>query len=231
MAECIVSGENCRADGAVLRQGNIDGPITGPYILAIHTTMSELESVAERKKTRKAATKKNGRVVGKSLGFAGAIAAGAFIAKRVQKSGRQIIVPEDAVLGRQPVTPSGATRRKFERLVDTSLSTRDAAKLLTSSTTAVTRQLRSRALYGFTMKQSWLLPVFQFRGTRVVRDLDKVLPRLNPGLHPIEVVNWFTTRHPDLVLEKRSLSPVDWLEAGGDATKVAHLAEELGSGL
>ncbi|HYO78441.1 MAG TPA: hypothetical protein VE010_18420 [Thermoanaerobaculia bacterium] len=196
--------------------------------------MSELETVAERKKTREAATKKKGRAVGKSIGVAGVIAAGAagaYIAQRVQKTGRQIIVPQEAVRGRQSASPSTATREKFERLITNSLSTHDAAKLLTSSATAITRQIRSRALYGFTTRNSWLLPKFQFCGTRAVRDLDKVLPRLNPGLHPIEVVNWFTTPHPDLVLDQRSVSPVDWLEAGGEATKVAQLAQELGSGL
>lgn len=156
----------------------------------------------------------------------------AVLAKRVQKGTRQIVVPKSVGLepSRATIT-SGVKRRKLDVILGSGLSPQDAAKLLASSATAVTRLVRHRALYGIQTQQGWVLPNFQFRGARPVRNLAPVLQSLSPGLHPVEVVNWFTKRHSDLVLGDSAVSPVEWLEAGGDTAKLAQLAEELGSGL
>ena len=74
------------------------------------------------------------------------------------------------------------------------------------------------------------MPKFQFFDARTLPGLEKVIPHLDSDLHPIEVVNWFTDPHVDLVIGDASVSPVEWLKAGRDAGIVMALADELGSG-
>jgi hypothetical protein len=51
------------------------------------------------------------------------------------------------------------------------------------------------ALYGVKHRRSWRLPRFQFddAGLGLVPGMDEVLPHLDPALHPLSVVHWFTT--------------------------------------
>jgi hypothetical protein len=96
----------------------------------------------------------------------------------------------------------------------------------------IRRRLLARQLYGIRRPAGWLIPAFQLVGEGVIPGLDRVVPRLPPGMHPLAVVRWFTTPQPDLTRmddpDEAALSPADWLRTGGDPAAVAELAENAG---
>lgn len=125
---------------------------------------------------------------------------------------------------RQLPDPRARTRQRFALLFANSLDVLTVAQLLREPLPVTEERLTGRRLYGFESKLGWRVPAFQFSQGCIVRQLDRVVPRLRQDLHPIEVVNWFHRENPDL----QHVSPVIWLQAGGDAGIVAHLAEYVG---
>ena len=62
----------------------------------------------------------------------------------------------------------------------------------------------------------------------MIPELEKVISRLDPELHPVTVYNWLTGPNPDLESRQGDrLSPLGWLKSGLDASCVADLAAEL----
>lgn len=125
---------------------------------------------------------------------------------------------------RQFPDPRARTRQRFALLFANSLDVLTVAQLLREPLPVTEERLTGRRLYGFDSKIGWRVPAFQFSQGRIVRNLDHVVPRLRQDLHPLEVVNWFHRDNPDL----QHVSPVTWLQAGGDVGIVAHLAEYVG---
>lgn len=189
--------------------------------------MSEYEPVATPEKTPSTSKKvKTGKVIG---GVAVAGAAVGAISYFVRKW--PVIIPDSADIDPPAVELGERTRRKMERFVAESLTPQAVAEMLTSTAPEVLRQLRSRTLYGFCVDRKWRVPTFQFHCGRVVPGLESVLPKLDRHLHPIQVLNWFTLPNTDLWIDEESVSPIEWLQSGGDAGKVAELAQWVGSGL
>jgi len=189
--------------------------------------MSDYEPVSAPEKTPSASKKvKTGKVIG---GVAVAGAAIGAIGYLVRKSA--VIIPDSAVIDPPVVELGERTRRKMERLVAESLTPQAVAEMLASTATEVLHQLRSRTLYGFCLDRKWRVPAFQFHHGRVVPGLESVLPKLDRKLHPIQVLNWFTFPNTDLWIDDETVSPIEWLQSGGDAGKVAELAGWVGSGL
>jgi hypothetical protein len=63
----------------------------------------------------------------------------------------------------------------------------------------------------------------------IVFGIEHVIAKLDLKLHPVSIVNWFTTQNPDLEVEGgRTVSPREWLIAGYPPTVVAALAERPG---
>lgn len=120
---------------------------------------------------------------------------------------------------------------QYAALVGSSLSVAQAAAHLHVAESRVRQRLGERTLYGIKRSGRWRLPRFQFASRGVVRGIERVLPRLASDLHPLAVVGWFTTPNPDLVVgdDERSVSPLDWLNAGLSADTVAALAEDAGT--
>lgn len=148
-----------------------------------------------------------------------------------QKSFDEVIVPESVIPDPSYVAEAAtATRETMQAIVADSLTPEEAAASIGVGTAAVTRRIHGRTLYAFDVGQGWLLPKFQFSDAHALPGLEKVVPRLDRDLHPIEVVNWFTYPHVDLVIGDASVSPAEWLNAGRDAGVVVALADELGSG-
>lgn len=126
--------------------------------------------------------------------------------------------------------PIARTAAEYSALVATGLTAGEAAGLLGIDDSRVRQRLAERTLYGIKAGNSWRIPRFQFDGGRVLPGIERVVPRLDPELHPVAVYRWFTTPDPDLVVddeEERALSPRDWLRTGRDASVVAELAAEL----
>lgn len=114
-------------------------------------------------------------------------------------------------------------------LLGSSLSVPQVARLLGVDGSLIRRRLLARQLYGIRRPGGWLVPAFQFDAGRLVPGLDRVLPHLAPTMHPLAVVGWFTTPHPELVRPvdpaESALAPIDWLRTGGGPAVVAELAE------
>lgn len=122
------------------------------------------------------------------------------------------------------------TAAEYAALLSSSLTVPEAARRLGVDGSRVRQRLGSRQMYGIRRSTGWLLPLFQFESDHLVSGLERVLPRLNPHLHPLAVVSWFSRPHPDLFRpddpEQTPLSPIDWLRSGGNPEGVAELADD-----
>ncbi|HYI09793.1 MAG TPA: hypothetical protein VEK57_12085 [Thermoanaerobaculia bacterium] len=175
-----------------------------------------------------------GIVVG-ALAAGGAAALLAYGLRGTEGSADEYVSPElremnaaDEERMRRSPDPRARTRQRFTLLLANSLDVPTVAQLLRESLPVTEERLTRRRLYGFESKLGWRVPAFQFAHGQIVRDLDRVVPRLRHDLHPLEVVNWFHRENPDLQLSDQHVSPLAWLQAGGDPGVVAHLAEFVG---
>ncbi len=128
--------------------------------------------------------------------------------------------------------PLAATAAAHAALLETGLTTRQAAELLKVRESRIRQRLTARppTLYGLRVASEWRIPDFQFAHGRLVPGFAKVAAALRPGLHPVAVLNWFCNPNPDLPNpddEESPLSPRDWLCLGFSPDPVADLARNL----
>lgn len=126
--------------------------------------------------------------------------------------------------------PLARTVAEYAALLATAPPVPEVARLLGVDDSRVRQRLAKRSLYGVKLPDGWRLPAFQFdpaRPGRLVPGIDRVLPRLDPALHPVGVYRWFTLPNTDLVIDNAPVSPLDWLRSGGDPTEAATLAADL----
>lgn len=125
------------------------------------------------------------------------------------------------------------TAEHYAALLATALTVPQAAKRLGLDGSRIRQRLLKRELYGIRQRRGWLIPLVQFDAHGLVPGLERVLPRLDPHLHPLSVVGWLTQPHPDLFLpgdpEETPVSPREWLLSGGDPLVVADLASDVGT--
>jgi len=112
-------------------------------------------------------------------------------------------------------------------LVARSLTVAETAERLGVDTSRVRQRIYARSLYAFKHGGGWLVPAFQLRRRTIVPGLDAAVSVLSPTLHPVAVSRWFTTPNPDLVIGDSTVSPIDWLTAGGVPEIVASLAGSI----
>jgi hypothetical protein len=137
-----------------------------------------------------------------------------------------------AGLVRAPLSPDApdsvaGLAAAYAALMASSLSVSEAAQRLRVDPSRVRQRLTERTLFGFKERGTWRLPAFQFDAAGTVPGLEVVVPRVDPGLHPVAVERWFTLPCPDLEIDERAVSPRDWLRAGGSAEVVAEIAAEI----
>lgn len=147
---------------------------------------------------------------------------------RVLEQGGFSLAPAD--LGSED--PLARTAAEYADLLKASLATTELAARLGVDPTRVRQRLTSRppTLYGIRLDSGWVIPDFQLDGGRLIPGLVEVVPQLDPDLHSLTVLRWFTMPNPDLVSEEhggRALSPRDWLRLGLPAGLVAALAGDL----
>ncbi len=121
--------------------------------------------------------------------------------------------------------------RAFGELVRGSLTVNETARFLQVNPSRVRQRLggNPRTLYGFKVEDEWYVPRFQFRGRKTIPGVDRVIREIDPQLHPLSVLRWFTAPCPDLVIESDELplSPLDWLRTGNPPDAVAQIAADL----
>jgi hypothetical protein len=114
----------------------------------------------------------------------------------------------------------------YMALLDTSLTTAQAAKYLKVDPSRIRQRLRERSLYGIEYDGEKRLPRFQFERHKVVPGLAQVLAELPVQLSPLDVAEWFLSPNPDLELDDGSVpvSPREWLLSGRAVQSVVALA-------
>ena len=114
----------------------------------------------------------------------------------------------------------------YMALLETSLSTAEAARYLKVDVSRIRQRLRERSLFGIEYDGERRLPRFQFERKQVVPGLREVLSALPEGLNPLDVAEWFLSPNPDLELVDREtpLSPREWLLKGENLAAVVKLA-------
>ena len=124
------------------------------------------------------------------------------------------------------------SRIEYELLLRESLTLAAAAKALRVNPSRLRQRLtaRPRTLFGIKEGRAWRLPKFQFEARgRLVRGIEKVIPRIRPDAHPLAVQSWFLAPHQDLVMgpDEQPVSPREWLRAAKPPDVVADLAAEI----
>ncbi|HLY84146.1 MAG TPA: hypothetical protein VKQ71_14250 [Acidimicrobiales bacterium] len=132
-------------------------------------------------------------------------------------------------LGSEEPAPLAEAAAGYGALLAGGLTVTEAAGRLGIDSSRVRHRLAEGSLYGIRLRSGWRLPAFQFDGGTggVVAGLDTVLRALSPDLHPVAVRRWLSSPLRDLRVDGDSVSPLEWLTHGGDATAVAVLAADL----
>lgn len=123
--------------------------------------------------------------------------------------------------------PVACLAAAYATLVASSLSVAEAALRLKVDPSRVRQRLTERSLFGFKQRGEWRLPAFQFDAAGTVPGLEVVVPRLDLGLHPVAVEQWFSLPCSDLEFDEHAVSPRDWLRAGGSTEAAAEIAAEI----
>lgn len=137
------------------------------------------------------------------------------------------------VLEEQPgPDPLAETTVKFAAIIESSLSTTQVGKRLGFGAGRIRQMVADHTLYSILLEGRRYVPVFQFIDgvRRVVPNIGRVNAALNPELHPVEVVDWYTMPNPDLFVgddSEQTVSPRNWLRAGNDPEPVVQLAKLL----
>jgi len=120
------------------------------------------------------------------------------------------------------------TAVKDAAIRSSALTVRQAAKQLGVTDGRIRQRLTARTLHGMLVDGAWQLPRWQFgEDGKPIRGLEKVLPRLPEGMHPVAVHAWLTTPKSDLELDGDPISPVQWLAGGGKVDEVTALVGDL----
>jgi hypothetical protein len=114
-------------------------------------------------------------------------------------------------------------------LLETSLTTAEAARYLKVDVSRIRQRLRERSLFGIEYDGERRLPRFQFERKQVLPGLREVVSALPEGLNPLDVAEWFLSPNPGLEMAKQdaALSPREWLLRGRSAAVVVKLAAGL----
>lgn len=132
---------------------------------------------------------------------------------------------------RAPLPPlahrgSLATATAEATLLADALTVREAAAELGVSDSRVRQRLAARTLLGVQTGAGWRLPRAVVTASAGANGLDRVLPAFPPDAHPVAVLALLEHPHVDLRLADQPVSPLTWLEGGGDADTVAGLVRD-----
>ena len=117
-------------------------------------------------------------------------------------------------------------------LINTAVPASEVASALGVNESRVRQRRLARTLWAIYDNGTWVFPVMQFESdpktglyNKQIRGLDQVFPALPTGLHPVAIAGFLDTRHPDLSLAGRPMTPKEWLQSGGDVGVVLQLVE------
>jgi hypothetical protein len=128
---------------------------------------------------------------------------------------------------RREADPRVKAATAYAVLLSESLTVSEVAKRLRIDPSRVRHRLAKRQLIGIRQQRGWSLPAYQFGADgQPLPGVERVAASL-VGSHPVVVARFFATPQPELVVETRQVTPRQWLEGGGDPSRVATLARTL----
>ena len=129
-------------------------------------------------------------------------------------------------VARDPLTK---TIVDYMALIETSLSTAQAAAMLDVDVSRIRQRIRERSLYGVDYEGEWRLPRFQFGRNKVLPGLTEVLSAVPAELNPLDVAIWFLEPNIDLEGDEDAppMSPRTWLLRGKSPMAVTQLARNV----
>lgn len=114
-------------------------------------------------------------------------------------------------------------------LHDSALTVSEAARTIGVDTSRIRHRLSARRLMGWKDRGGWRLPAWQFTEHGVLPGLKQVIAALPTDQPALVVAAYMTTPKEDLMAGSRAVTPCEWLQSGGDPTRVARLAAMLGN--
>jgi hypothetical protein len=139
---------------------------------------------------------------------------------------REIGLAPDAEIDRVR-EPTRSAIAKMAAILADALSVEDAANRMSLHQSRLRQMLLDRSLFGVKVDGEWRVPAFQFSGKRQVRNLGPVLRATPSNLHPVELFNWLVRPNRALEIGDKPVTPLAWLESGGNPDPVAAIAAEL----
>ena len=133
----------------------------------------------------------------------------------------------------QPWTGSAATDPltrtivDYMALIETSMSTAEAAAMLKVGASGIRRRIREHSLLGLKHEGAWRLPRFQFERGEALPGLAAVLSAFPKQINPHDIATWFLEPEIDLDAVDDSPSPREWLLGGGDPAALAKFVREF----
>jgi excisionase family DNA binding protein len=114
-------------------------------------------------------------------------------------------------------------------LLQTGLTTAQAAKRLGVTDARIRQRLRDRTLLALREGRAWKLPAFQFTARGELPGWAEVCPAVPTMASPVALERWMNLPHPDLRVgpSEERVSPRAWLQQGRAPRAVAELAGEL----
>jgi len=104
----------------------------------------------------------------------------------------------------------------------------EVAVRLQVTSSRVRQLLGQRRLYGIRPGgRAWVIPSWQFAGDRLLPGVEMVNQAIPQDCHPLAVDGFFHTDQPELEVGGTALSPLAWLQRGGDPSVVQALAGDL----
>ena len=101
------------------------------------------------------------------------------------------------------------------------------ADLLGRSVGRVRGAIADGSLYGVKVGRHWLLPRWQFEGSRLLPHLRKVVAAIPAGTSAVTIERVMTQPTEELYIDGRPASPRDWLLAGNPPAPVSDLIAQL----
>ena len=115
----------------------------------------------------------------------------------------------------------------YAAIVERSVSTKGAAKLLELTEGRVRQMIVDRSLYSFDLDGKRYVPDFQFGKGRLVPNIGKVNSALPENKHPVSIYRWYHLDNADLVRNEKNFSPLSWLQSGLPVDEVISAAKHL----
>jgi len=145
---------------------------------------------------------------------------------------RQVLIDAGVDLNAEPrEDPLAATAALFAAIIETSVTTDEAAKRLDMRQNRVRQMIARGTLYSVLLDNRRYIPLFQFeKNGGLMPNITKVNAALPGDLHPVDVYDWYTKPDPDLFVGDdigASMSPLAWLGSGGDVKSVLVLVRRL----